>query len=75
MDDFANGRNVTVLPDGVSEFKWLTKVKDILPGDWKLIDEWATEKATLRDILSHHSGLPRCVDYKPLKHNTDGLQA
>lgn len=59
MDDFAEGRNVTPLPDGVKTFDWQTKVKDLLPGDWQLDDEWATEKANIRDILSHVSGLSR----------------
>jgi CubicO group peptidase (beta-lactamase class C family) len=36
-------------------------VKDLLPTEWKLIDEWADEKSNLRDLLSHVSGLPRCV--------------
>ena len=59
MDDFAHGRNSTSLPDGVNVFDWRTKVKDMLPNDWKLMDEWASEKATFRDILSHVSGLHR----------------
>ncbi|OBZ75017.1 hypothetical protein A0H81_05171 [Grifola frondosa] len=59
MDDFAEGRNVTPLPDGVTQFDWNTKVKDTLPGDWELADEWATEKANWQDLLSHVSGLPR----------------
>lgn len=57
MNDFATGRNVTALPNGVHRFDWYTKVKDILPNDWQLMDEWATEKATFRDILSHQSGM------------------
>lgn len=59
MDDFAQGVNQTALPSGLNAFDWNTKVKDLLPDDWKLMDDWATEKATLRDILSHQSGLPR----------------
>jgi CubicO group peptidase (beta-lactamase class C family) len=59
MDDFAHGRNVTPLPSGLKTFNWDTKVKDILPGDWKLMDDFASEKASIRDILSHLSGLPR----------------
>ncbi|KAI0343583.1 beta-lactamase/transpeptidase-like protein [Trametopsis cervina] len=57
MDDFAHGRNVTPLPEGVEAFNWYTRVKDILPDDWQLMNEWANEKATFRDILSHVSGL------------------
>jgi CubicO group peptidase (beta-lactamase class C family) len=36
-------------------------MQDLLPGDWKLMDAFASEKASLRDVLSHVSGLPRCV--------------
>ncbi|KZT05037.1 beta-lactamase/transpeptidase-like protein [Laetiporus sulphureus 93-53] len=59
MDDFSQGRNVTPLPPGVSRFDWDTKLKDILPDDWVLADEWASQKANIRDILAHVSGLPR----------------
>ncbi|KAI0090893.1 beta-lactamase/transpeptidase-like protein [Irpex rosettiformis] len=59
MDDFAHGRNVTPLPNGLEILDWHTKLKDILPDDWKLMDEWASEKASIRDILSHVSGLSR----------------
>jgi hypothetical protein len=61
MDDFAHGRNTTALPADLQHFDWHTKVADVLPDDWKLMDEWATQKATIRDILSHQSGLPRLV--------------
>lgn len=64
MDDFSHGRNVTPLPEGISQFHWYTRVKDILPDDWELMDDWATEKATFRDILSHQSGLPRYADFR-----------
>ncbi|KAI0821223.1 beta-lactamase/transpeptidase-like protein [Irpex lacteus] len=59
IDDFARGKNVTSLPDGLETFDWHTKVKDLLPGDWKLKDEWASEKASVRDVLAHVSGLSR----------------
>lgn len=59
MDDFSHGRNVTALPLGVSQFNWYTQVTDLLPGDWQLLDEWASLKGELRDIMSHQSGLPR----------------
>jgi CubicO group peptidase (beta-lactamase class C family) len=58
MDDFATGRNVTPLPPGLKAFDWNTKIKDLLPEEWKLKDEWASDKANIRDILSHVSGLP-----------------
>ena len=60
IDDFANGRNVTALPDGV-ELGWHTKVKDLLPNDWQLYDPIASDNANILDILSHVSGLPRSV--------------
>ncbi|KAI0271647.1 hypothetical protein BC834DRAFT_454036 [Gloeopeniophorella convolvens] len=31
------------------------------PGDWELSDSWASQKANLIDMLSHVSGLPKCV--------------
>lgn len=59
MDDFARGKNVTALPSGLTKFDWDTKVVDILPDEWQLMDEWANSKANIRDILTHVSGLPR----------------
>jgi hypothetical protein len=59
MDDFANGRNVTPLPGDLQDFTWKTKLKDLLPGDWELMDAWASEATSIRDALSHVSGLPR----------------
>ncbi|KAI9567885.1 beta-lactamase/transpeptidase-like protein [Boletus coccyginus] len=58
IDDFANGKNVTALPSGLSELTWHTRLRDLLP-EWQLMDAWASEKANLRDVLSHVSGLPR----------------
>lgn len=59
IDDFANGRNTTALPDGLHELTWNTKLNELLPGEWKLTDQWASEKTALKDALSHVSGLPR----------------
>ena len=59
IDDFAHGRNVTPLPFELQVFDWHTKARDLLPNDWRLMDEWASEKASIRDILSHASGIPR----------------
>lgn len=50
---------MTALPDGLQEFTWSTKVKDILPDLWKLMDPLASSNANIWDILSHVSGLPR----------------
>lgn len=57
MDDFIDGRNKTTLPDLLTTFDWDTKIKDLLPEDWKPKDQWQYEKTSLRDILSHVSGL------------------
>ncbi|KAG9311213.1 beta-lactamase/transpeptidase-like protein [Chiua virens] len=66
IEDFANGNNVTALPSGVAELTWHTRLKDLLP-EWELMDEWASERANLRDILSHVSGMPRHdASYGPL---------
>ncbi|KAI0713049.1 beta-lactamase/transpeptidase-like protein [Cerioporus squamosus] len=59
MDDFANGRNVTALPDGVPEFTFDTKLQALLPDVWKLEDDFASQKANFRDLLSHVTGLTR----------------
>ncbi|KAI0944294.1 hypothetical protein AcW1_002041 [Taiwanofungus camphoratus] len=59
IDDFAQGRNVTPLPPGISRLDWSTKVADLLPDDWALADAWANKKASLRDVLGHVSGVPR----------------
>lgn len=59
MEDFASGKNVTALPPGLKQFNFDTKVQDILPGEFELMDPWANEKANIRDILGHVSGLPR----------------
>ena len=59
IDDFAHGRNTTPLPTGLSTLTWKTKLADILPNDWDLMDPWASQKANLIDILSHVSGLSR----------------
>lgn len=59
MDDFSQGFNSTPLPDGLSQFDWDTKIKDLLPDEWELMDIWADAKANIRDVLSHVSGLYR----------------
>ncbi|KAH9055951.1 beta-lactamase/transpeptidase-like protein [Lactarius vividus] len=61
IEEFAQGRNTTPLPTGLSSLSWQTKLADILPGDWELSDPWASRKANLIDILSHVSGMPRCI--------------
>lgn len=58
IDDFTSGRNVTALPSGLTEITWRTRVADLLPDEWELMDKWASDKATLKDILSHVSGIP-----------------
>ncbi|KAJ7461808.1 beta-lactamase/transpeptidase-like protein [Mycena galericulata] len=58
MEDFADSKNESALPPGVREFNWDTKMRDLLPDEWMVEDEWATEKADLKDLLSHRTGLP-----------------
>ncbi|KAI0752773.1 beta-lactamase/transpeptidase-like protein [Daedaleopsis nitida] len=66
MDDYAHGRNVTPLPDGVTRFDWDTRLCDLLPGQWGLQDEWAESRLSLRDAFSHMSGMPRHdYSYRP----------
>ncbi|KAF9233583.1 beta-lactamase/transpeptidase-like protein [Melanogaster broomeanus] len=73
IDDFANGRNATPLPPSLTEITWHTRLKDLLP-EWQLMDDWASERANLHDILSHVSGLPRHeLSYGPLDTPDDLL--
>ena len=60
-DDFAHGRNTVALPPGVRTLDWHTRVADVLPGEWGLMDDWASARATFLDVLSHRSGMLRCV--------------
>ncbi|KAJ6021712.1 penicillin-binding protein [Penicillium herquei] len=39
--------------------QWDTPVHSIIANDFSMIDPWYTDHVTLRDILSHRSGLPR----------------
>ncbi|KZP12157.1 beta-lactamase/transpeptidase-like protein [Athelia psychrophila] len=59
IGDFEQGRNTTALPADMTALNWNTKVKDLLPAEWALQDEWASEKASIRDIMAHVSGLGR----------------
>ena len=59
IEDYAAGKNVTPLPDELARLDWDTKLNDILPGSWELADSSANALASLKDILSHQSGVPR----------------
>ncbi|GBE87212.1 hypothetical protein SCP_1004590 [Sparassis crispa] len=60
VEDFASGKNTTALPHGIQTFTWDTKIRELFPdGEWELADAWASQKANLRDVLTHVSGLPR----------------
>jgi hypothetical protein len=56
MDDINNGRGAHALPEGLKLLTWDTKLKDILL-DLKLMDQTALQLATLRDAMSHMTGL------------------
>ncbi|KAJ7334795.1 beta-lactamase transpeptidase-like protein [Mycena albidolilacea] len=58
IQDFADGKNKSALPNTVAEFNWDTKIRDLLPDEWLTEDQWTTEKASLKDLLSHQTGLP-----------------
>ncbi|KAJ7902756.1 beta-lactamase/transpeptidase-like protein [Mycena olivaceomarginata] len=58
IQDFADGKNKSALPNTVAEFNWDTKIHDLLPDEWLTEDQWTTEKASLKDLLSHQTGLP-----------------
>ncbi len=40
----------TMLPNG-EKLDWTTKIKDVLP-EWKLMDEYASDHATVVDLMS-----------------------
>lgn len=42
--------------------EWDTPMSRLLPGDFVLQDEYASEHATIEDILSHRTGMPRHDD-------------
>ncbi|KAI0645099.1 beta-lactamase/transpeptidase-like protein [Trametes meyenii] len=66
IDDYAHGRNMTPLPSEVKQFDWDTKIQDLLPGEWTLVDNWVSSKANLRDLFGHVTGLPRHdYSYRP----------
>ena len=72
IDDFATGRNTTPVPftsdydTDKESFTWKSKIQNLIPNDWKLKDDWASSKANIYDILSHASGLPRCLMFPEL---------
>jgi hypothetical protein len=33
-------------------------MRDLLPEEWMTEDEWTTDKASLKDLLSHVTGFP-----------------
>ncbi|TCD62783.1 hypothetical protein EIP91_006401 [Steccherinum ochraceum] len=75
MDDFVQGKNRTALPPSVTQFDWHTKIADLLQDDWKLMDAWTSEKANIRDVLSHVSGLfSHDHSYRPTDSPLDIVQ-
>ncbi|KAJ7282733.1 beta-lactamase/transpeptidase-like protein [Mycena rebaudengoi] len=72
MQDFERGENKTALPRTVSTFNWDTKMQDLLPGEWLLEDPVTTKEATLKDLLSHQTGLPETdLQYGPTEPTRD----
>ena len=72
MQDYAEGKNATPLPPGLTNFDWETKITDIVPKElgWSLQDlngdDWASRDASIADVLGHASGLPRHdFSYRP----------
>ena len=63
IEDYAAGKNVTPLPAGLDRLDWDTKLEDLLPGQWELMDPTASKLASLKDILSHQSGVPGYTRY------------
>ena len=60
LDDFACGRKA--LPESLTRVDWDTPAAKLLPdGEWQLHPEFGimSERITLRDMLSHRTGLHR----------------
>lgn len=49
---------MTPLPSSLAELSWSSKLKDVL-SDWSVADRDIYAHLSLRDALSHMSGLPR----------------
>jgi CubicO group peptidase (beta-lactamase class C family) len=58
IDDYAHGRNATPLPPTLRTLSWASKLVDVLP-EWGVPDGDIRAHLSLRDALSHVSGLPR----------------
>jgi CubicO group peptidase (beta-lactamase class C family) len=50
--------NKTLAEERGKELKWTTKIGDVIP-EWGLMDAEASRGATLQDLLSHRTGMPR----------------
>ena len=50
----------TLVADAVSkgQLKWDQPLREILGNDFRLQDDFRTEQASMRDILSHRLGMP-----------------
>ena len=65
----------SIVESSNSTITWNTKVADILP-EWVLQDPVATKYATLLDILSHRTGLPRHdISYRPAESKSDLIKS
>jgi CubicO group peptidase (beta-lactamase class C family) len=52
-------RKTTYFALNTFRLDWNTKVHDILGSDYEFIDEYRSKETTLRDLLSHRTGLAR----------------
>ncbi|PFH49059.1 hypothetical protein AMATHDRAFT_63996 [Amanita thiersii Skay4041] len=50
--------NETLAKERGKALDWNTKAKDVLPG-WGLMDETASKSASIQDMLTHRTGMPR----------------
>ncbi|KAM3416566.1 UPF0214 protein YfeW [Cercospora zeina] len=55
----ATAAGMIVQNDSVPDFKWSSRLNDLLPSDFVLSEDYQTRHTTLEDALSHRSGLPR----------------
>lgn len=55
----AVGRLVHSINKDALPLTWTTRIRDIIPADFALEDDYATAHTTIEDALSHRTGLPR----------------
>ena len=63
IGSISKGFTATLVAHAVSkeQLKWDQPLRDILGSDFRLMDEFRTEKTTVRDLLAHTLGVPTFI--------------